>query len=271
MELEWNDFEVTLKDGILEVALDRPRVRNALTNQMLADFDNILDAAEADPGVKAVVLAGNGSAFCAGHDLTESIDAYLAGASSSRPIARALPRSWYFSKPLIGAVQGYVGPGGFEITAACDFIIASEDARWSYEGTRAGGTAPNGAYLILSFQLPMRVMNKLYMMGGWFTASDAVGWDFVQRVVPVEEVRSEAKRWAEQAGKIPLLQYSAAKTSLRRVYEISGLSAAVGAQNMVSGHGSDSDLEFRQAVRDKGLSAALRDRGNGFDQDIARV
>jgi enoyl-CoA hydratase/carnithine racemase len=155
--------------------------------------------------------------------------------------------------------------------AACDFLIASEDARWSYEGTRGGGTPPNGAYLILSFQLPMRVMNKLYMMGGWFTASDAIGWDFVQRVVPVDEVRSEARRWAAQAGKIPLQQYSAAKTSLRRVYEISGLSAAVGAQNMVSGHGSDSDLEFRQAVRDKGLRAAVRDRDSGFDQEVGRV
>jgi 2-(1,2-epoxy-1,2-dihydrophenyl)acetyl-CoA isomerase len=260
-----------LFDGVLRIELNRPDKRNAITSEMMATIDSLLDEAEKADDVRAVTLTGRGKVFCAGHDMTRAVENYRQGNPTSRPVPRALPKSWYFSKPFIAGVHGYVGPGGMEITAGCDFIIAGEKTRWSFEQTRMGGIAPSGVFIVLNQQLPMRVVNKLWMMGGWFSAEDALGWNFVQRVLPPEQVAEETHRWALEAAKIPLVQYSSAKQSIRRVYELFGLSSAVGVQNMVSGHGSNRDKQFWDTIAEHGMKRALQDRDNNFDQSIAQV
>jgi enoyl-CoA hydratase/carnithine racemase len=265
-----SNFITDTSDGVMDIVLNRPKSRNALTPQMMQEFDELLDDAEADDRVKAVMVRGNGPVFCAGHDLKEAVDLFADGGQGP-PTPRSAPRAWYFPKPMIAGVHGYVGPGGFEITASSDFIIAAEGTRWSFEINRAGGIAPSGAYMILHFQLPMRVLNKLWMMGGYFNAEEALQWNFVQRVVPLSELEDATRRWAEQAGRIPIQQYAAAKESLHRTYEILGLNSAIGVQNMVSGHGSDVDLAFWETVQRDGLKAAIVKRDQGFDDTIARV
>lgn len=260
---------VSLSDGILSIEINRPEARNALTHEMERHFDAVLDIAEADESVRAVTLTGRGPVFCAGHDLKDAIELFANGKSGPPP-ARALPRAWYFPKPLVAGVHSFVGPGGFELTAGCDFIIAAERTRWSFEQTRAGGGAPSGSFMILHFQLPMRVLSKLWMMGGYFEAEQALQWNFVQRVLPEEAVADEVHRWAVQAAKIPAEQYRNAKASLRRVYEIFGLNAAVGVQNSMKS-GGDIDGELRHSIQAKGLKAALADRSRAFDIDIAKI
>ena len=218
------------------------------------------------------MLAGNGVVFTAGHDIGDpELVAHLSDGQLRRHSRRALPRDWYFPKPLIAAVQGYVGPGGFELTASADFIIAAEQTRWGFEFVRKAAASPRDTFYILSYQLPMRVLYKLWMMGGWFTAEEALAWSFVQRVVPVEDVRAEARRWAAEAAKVPGPQYAAAKQGVRRFYEVAGLLAAAGSPDITSGHGTDTANAFWRQVQDHGLENALRQRDVGFDEGIAKV
>lgn len=269
----YETLEIVKRGPILDVRLNRPEARNAMTFKMDAELDLILDEAEDDPEVAAVTLRGNGVLFCAGHDLKEVAAGYRSeGRPSGLPkhmTRPQMPRAWYFKKPLIAGVHGYVGPMGNHLIAGCDFVIAAEGTRFSFEQTRMGGGAAGGT--ILNFQLPMRVVKKLWLMGGWFDTEKALAMDYVQRVVPLEDLEGETLRWAEEAAKIPAEQYTGAKEMIHRCYEIRGLVGIAMIQNKVSGHGSVKDRKFFEMVQEVGLKDALKWRDGQFDQSVARV
>src|SRR4051812_47578524 len=101
-------LQPTLTDGVLTLTLDRPEARNALSPELVTALDHALDRFEQDPTVRAGVLTGSGSAFCAGLDLT-----VFADAGADRRTVRALThRFGGLAKPLIGAVNGPVVAGG---------------------------------------------------------------------------------------------------------------------------------------------------------------
>ncbi|MGE0005816.1 MAG: enoyl-CoA hydratase-related protein [Parvibaculaceae bacterium] len=147
--------------------------------------------------------------------------------------------------------------------------MAAEKTKFSFEVTRFG--SEGNASSILAMQLPMRVLKKLYLMGGWFEAEQALKWDFVQRVVPVDAVSGEVRNWAVEASKIEPTQVRAMKHTLHRIYEILGLVNLEGIGNRGSGHGADGDKEFYAMILEKGMKAALKHRDSRFDATIARV
>jgi enoyl-CoA hydratase/carnithine racemase len=264
---------VEQRGAILEVQLNRPEARNALNSQLHTEFDAILDKAEDDESIRVVTVTGVGPVFSAGHDLKEVASGY---ATEGRPsgIARhrapALPRSWYFKKPIVAGVHGYVGPAANHLIEPFDFVIAVKDTRFSFEQTRMGGGGAGGT--ILAFQVPMRALKKLYMLGGWFDADTALQWDYVQRVMPtVDEMKEETRRWAEQLALIPARQLATAKEGIHRIYELKGLLEIMGVQNKISGHGSSQDMSWFQTVQDKGLREALKIRDAQFDQKVAKI
>ncbi len=269
----YETLEIIHRPPILDVRLNRPEARNAMTFQMDDELDRILDEAEDDPEIRAVTIRGNGPIFCAGHDLKEVASGYRTeGVPSGMPRSYRrprMPRAWYFKKPLIAGVHGYVGPMANHFIAGCDFVIAAEGTRFSFEQTRMGGGAAGGT--ILSFQLPMRVVKKLWLMGGWFDADKAHDMDYVQRVVPADELDAETDRWAIEASKIPSQQYAGAKEMIHRVYEIRGLVGIAMIQNKVTGHGSAEDRKFFEMVQERGMKEALKYRDSQFDQSVAQI
>src|SRR5262249_31052530 len=113
MAYDYNTLAVTLDGGVLDVLLDRPDKRNAITHEMQDEIDAVLDEAEVDDAVRAVVLRGSGVVFSAGHDLHDNERqsfAELRAPFASPSRAPQMLRAWYFRKPLIAAVHGYVGP-----------------------------------------------------------------------------------------------------------------------------------------------------------------
>jgi enoyl-CoA hydratase len=263
---------VEKRGPVVEVLLNRPEARNALSFELHHEFDAVLDAAEDDPEVRAVTLRGVGPIFSAGHDLKEVASGYATeGRPSGMPRHQvpALPRPWYFRKALIAGVHGYVGPAANHLLGSFDFIIAAEGTRFSFEQTRMGGGGAGGT--IIAMQLPMRVMKKLYMMGGWFDAEAARQMQYVQRVVAADEVEAETRRWAEEVSRVPEAQIRSAKEGIHRIYEIMGLVGIVGIGNKVSGHGSERDMSFFRMVQEQGLREALRFRDAQFDQSVAQI
>ncbi len=274
MKTDYENLVVTVDElGIVDVLLNRPEKRNALTFQMQADFDNILAEAMADDDVKVVMLRGAGKVFSAGQDIKEAAENYVGTGNilAKDPYAPpSLRRSWYFTKPLIAGVQGYVGPRAQMILGNFDFIIAAEGTRFSFEQVRQSARGVGGEPLAM--QLPMRVWKKMQMMGGWFDAEQAHDLHLVQRVVPFDEVEAETRRWAVQLTQIPSERIQNAKMSIHRQYELMGLANMETVQNKIIGHApTEQNQQWWKTAVDDGVKSAVGSRNEGFDEGIARL
>jgi enoyl-CoA hydratase/carnithine racemase len=275
MRTDFNALQIIQTDRVVQVVLNRPEARNAITHEMQAEIDVALDEAEMDPDVGAVVLRGEGKLFSAGHDLKEQ----TAGKSfpaltfphASPSVHPKFPRAWYFRKPLIGAVHNYVGPYAIALVACCDFNIAAEGTKFSCEVFK--GTYPDIGWLPMYAQLPMRVIEKLWLMGGWMDAEQALQFQFVQRVLPEDEVLDEALRWAKQATMIPPARFGHAKDKIRRSVELMGLAqlASVLDTHAVMPAETAGGFDFGAAVAEHGLAEAVKLRDGAFDPNISRV
>ncbi|HEV3313207.1 MAG TPA: enoyl-CoA hydratase/isomerase family protein [Chloroflexota bacterium] len=274
MKTDYEYLQVQVDEaGIADVVLNRPEKRNALTRRMQVDFDQILMEAMLEDEIKVVMLRGAGKVFSAGADLIEAGQSYLDTGNYVEKDPNAPPhlrRAWYFTKPLIAGVHGYVGPRATMILGNFDFLIAAEGTKFSFEHSREAARGVGGEPFHL--QVPMRVLKKLIMMGGWFDAEQALDLHIVQRVVPVDEVAAETRRWAEELAKIPTEHFQVAKMSIHRMYELMGLLNMKAVQNLEVGHPPTKENQawWAEAV-EGGLTKALPSRDGGFDDDIARL
>lgn len=266
------NFLVKPDGPVLEVIINRPEARNAITFAMEDELERLLNTAADDDSIRVVTLRGAGRLFSAGHDLKEVAEGYATEGVPSGLDPHKVPQlrsMWYFPKPIIAGVHEYVGPIAQDILAHCDFVIAAEETKFSFEQARMGSGVI--AWSPLVFQFPMRVYKKLMMMGGWYTAEQALKWDFVQRVVPRDQLDSVVRAWADEIALVTPQQTKAAKLGIHRQYELMGLVNMALVQNAISGHGGDDDREFFRMVMDKGLREALRFRQTDSDDTITQV
>lgn len=262
-------FSVKQDGPILEITINRPDERNAITFAMEEELDDLFLTATDDDSVRVVTLRGAGKVFSAGHDLKEVAERHANASGSIPHRIPKLRRMWYFPKPIIAAVHEFVGPIAIDLVAHCDFVIAAEGTRFSFEQARMGAGIIHWSPLV--FMFPMRVWKKLTMMGGWFTAEQAEKWDFVQRVVPRENLDDTVRAWANDIALVPPRQTKSARIGIHRQYELMGLAAMALVQNSFSGHGADVDREFFQRVLKEGVGKALKFRQTGADNSITQV
>lgn len=175
------------RDRIAVITLNRPAVRNAINAALRRELRAAVVAAEADPEVDVVVLTGADPAFCAGLDLrdlgsrpTELIDTDQDRGSTSPFPPRA--------KPLIGAVNGPAITGGFELALNCDFLVASERARFADTHARVGVMPGWGLTPLLTEAIGVRRARELSLSGNFLDADTALGWGLVNHVVPHEQL-----------------------------------------------------------------------------------
>ncbi len=272
MTYEFETVVGSLEGGVLDLVLSRPGQRNAISHKMMAEFDEALDQAELDDEVLSVMLRGEGPVFSAGHDLKDqAVKSFpdLLFPLASPSVAPALPRAWYFRKPLIAGVHGYVGPYALALLSFCDFIIAVEGTKFSCEVFRS--TAPEMPWLALYQQLPMRAIKKLFLLGGWLDADEALQFQLVQRVVPEDQVREETERWAKQAALVPTEIYGHSKETIHRTYEVMGLALAPTVLKRWGPPRPPNSSTFTRTMQEKGLKEAVRERDAKVDPDISRV
>jgi enoyl-CoA hydratase/carnithine racemase len=292
------DFEfiqVRKNGAILDCWLNRPDKRNALSTTMEDEWDDVLHLAEADNEIKVVTLQGRGPVFSAGADMKELAEIFEAqsdhdehsgGEILKRPHRRhgakqrlwpppaiqqpTLPTSWYSHKTLIAGVHGYVGPYAQRMLAPFDFVIAADDTRFSFEQARMG--SQNHPLAIYAYQLPMRVIKQLLLLGGWFDADTAAQMHLVQRVVSRDQVATEVAKWAESASGLTVEMIAAYKEGIHRMYEIAGLSNILTIGNNINAHAAGSrGHDFHGTLRDQGMGAALSVRTAGVDDSVTKV
>lgn len=293
---EFHHLSVTKRGAVLDCWLDRPEARNALSTALEDEWDDALELAQSDDDIKVVTLQGRGPVFSAGADMKEFANTFIDGPAPgdhlaegevlARPERRtgaarrlwpppvlnspALPSSWHFRKTLIAGVHGYVGPYAQRMLAPFDFVIAAEGTRFSFEQARAG--SQNHPLAIYAFQLPMRVLKQMLLLGGWFDAETARELSIVQRVVPLEDLPDEVSRWAESASGLTIETIAAYKEGIHRMYEIAGLTGIVGIGNNLNAHVAGSrGTEFHGALKEEGLAAALKKRNDGVEDGVTEI
>lgn len=195
------------EDGIGIITFNRPDRMNAITDDMLGDLTNILNEATLDNEVRAVIVTGNGRAFCGGTDVTVGIarDHADAGAERAKRIKKVdLPETslpaWTFTrvpKPTIAAVNGAAVGMGAEWTAQCDIRIASENARFGWVFPLRGITPDTGAgpYLLPYIVGLSKAMELMYS-GEIINAQEAEKIGLVSMVVPADQLLPAAKEMA---------------------------------------------------------------------------
>lgn len=134
--------ETQANEGIATITLSRAEKRNSLNSVMVEQLHAAIEAAEADPGVRVVVLTGAGSAFCAGADLAylEEINANspMENLADSDTLMRMMRAYRLCSKPTIARLNGHAIAGGCGLALTCDIIVASDEARLGFTETRIG-------------------------------------------------------------------------------------------------------------------------------------
>lgn len=172
-------------DRVRTLTLNRPEARNALSSALRKQFFAALRDAEADGGVDVVIFTGTDPVFCAGLDLKELGD--------TTELPDISPKWPPMSKPVIGAINGAAVTGGLELALYCDFLIASDRARFADTHARVGLLPTWG----LSVRLPQKVgvgmARRMSMTGDYLSATDALRAGLVTEVVPHEQLMPAAR------------------------------------------------------------------------------
>jgi enoyl-CoA hydratase len=194
------EFEATrgvvidMQGAVAVVMLDRPERRNALTATLIAGLAKVMAELDAADDVGAVVLTGRDPAFCAGLDLDElaSTGENIRSASLGAPWPRMV-------KPLIGAVNGDAVTGGLELLLHCDFLVASEYARFADTHCRVGVLPGWGLSVLLPQAIGVRRAKEMSTTGNFIAADEALEWGLVNHVVPHDQLLPRAIALANDA------------------------------------------------------------------------
>jgi enoyl-CoA hydratase len=217
-----DDVLLDRREGYAIVTLNRPVVLNAINWSILRRLKWALDEADADAGVKSVVLTGAGRAFCSGGDL------------QSRPPEDGLPtppamdiymKIWSMPKPVIAAVRGFAVGQGVELAGICDLTIAGESARFGETQIRHGFGPP---VLITPFLTGSHKQAKeLLLLGEQYSAQEALRLGLVNRVVPDDKVLEEAEGVARKLAALSQRAVRQNKVLVNRAYELAGFREAL--------------------------------------------
>jgi enoyl-CoA hydratase len=177
---------VEIHDGVATVMLNRPEARNALNREVRRRLPEAITALEDDPDVDVMILTGADPAFCAGIDLKELGSGQATGTRDDLGTTRgALPPR---TKLLIGAVNGVAVTGGFEIALGCDFLVASEHARFADTHARVGIMPGWGLTVLLPQRIGVARAREMSVTGNFVDAQLAYDWGLVNHVVPHAEL-----------------------------------------------------------------------------------
>ena len=202
--------------GVGHISLDRPDVLNAYNVQMRDDFSEALQAVEYDPDVKAVLITGQGRAFCAGADLTEF------GSAPSLAIARQVRwerdlwgRMIDLDKPTVAAVHGFCIGSGLEIALLCDLRLAADDTVFAMPEVRLGMIPAAGGTQTLPRNAGASRSLDLLLSGRRFTAAEALAFGLVTRLASRERLLSDAMQLAGSLAEANGTSVASLKRALR--------------------------------------------------------
>jgi enoyl-CoA hydratase/carnithine racemase len=196
-------LQVTVADGIGRIAMQRPQVLNALNRAQRLGLAAAFDRLDGDAAVRAIILSGEGRAFCAGQDQRESaaMDARAADARIDH-YAALYDRMRRLAKPVIAQCHGHVAGAGLQLALLCDLRIAAAGTRFGMTESNIGSAAIMGSWLLAPV-IGEALMKRLVLLSDFIPAETALGWNLVHEVVPEQALAGRCTALAADLAQKP--------------------------------------------------------------------
>jgi len=251
---------------VRRLTLNRPAKRNALSNALRGEIFAALDAGDADPEVRVMVIRGAGPCFSSGYDLAGvgALPWHTAGGQGqwARHVVEGCFRVWDLAKPVIAQVHGWCLAGGSELAVACDLVYVAEDAQIGYPPVRTMSPPDNQYHAWL---LGMRPAMEAMLTGDSMSGLEAVRLGFANRAHPLDELEPAVLAMAERIAKVDPELAQLNKRLVHRQMEAMGLRAGLraGTDLHALGWHTPASRDYMQQMR-QGVRQALDVRDKGF-------
>jgi len=208
------------ENGVCTISLNRPEVFNSFNKSMALALQEELDNCQNDESVRAVVLTGEGKAFCAGQDLAEATD-------PNGPELKSIVREHYnpiilkirgLNKPVIAAVNGVAAGAGANIALACDIVFAKKSASFIQAFSKIGLIPDSGGTYFLPRLIGMQKAAALMMTGDKVTSDEAEKMQMIYKSVEDESFGDEVDSFAKKMAKMPTKGLALTKQALNESF-----------------------------------------------------
>ena len=220
------EYETVLykkQDGIIVISLNRPNKLNAINGQLSRDFLTALMEAEADTEAKVVIIRGEGRAFCAGFDLSQSDSPERQAPleyqrDTGQNITRVMMR---MPKIVIAAVHGYAVGAGLEWTMGADLRVVAEGTQFGATETNVGQTVTNAGTKLLTHYIGLAKAKELYFTNELMDAEEAYRLGYVNKLVPLDKLESATMEIAKRINQNSGLSLMLTKQAVNRALSMS--------------------------------------------------
>jgi 2-(1,2-epoxy-1,2-dihydrophenyl)acetyl-CoA isomerase len=256
------DIEFSRDGGVARIAFNRPDKLNSFTRAMHADLREALSQCETDAGIRAVVLTGNGRAFCAGQDLSDL--SFEPGAMTDlgalidqnfNPLVRRLQA---LPKPVIARVQGIAAGAGANVALACDLVVAARSASFLQAFVNIGLVPDSGGTHLLPSRVGVARAMGLAMLGEKLPAEQAAAWGLIWECVDDAQLDARVDALARRLAAMPTRALAAAKQAIH----------AAGTQTLSASLDLERDLQAALGASHdyaEGVNAFLQKRAPRFE------
>lgn len=205
-------------EGVRTISLNRPKAMNAMNRRLIDEISLAFDDANRDPNTRAIILTGEGRAFCAGDDRHEHI--HPETEEDARALVDAIQRATIAivmgAKPVVGAINGWAVGGGFEWAINCDFPIWAQSAKGFFPEVSLNLFVTGAVTSILpSLVGPIKAREMLFL-GQRYTAAELKDIGVAWKVVPDDDLMAQAVAVATQLAALPTLSTRAMKRVLNQ-------------------------------------------------------
>jgi enoyl-CoA hydratase len=282
--------------GVRHIVLCRPEAYNTITPALRDELAAAVDAADADRGVRAILLRAEGPAFCAGYGLDWSTRAQAGERAAAAPSAAGTPRPWapdagrddasrvwdsvadsrmigsfvdtymklwYARKPVVAAVQGWCIGGGTDMVLCADCIVAGEGATFGYPPARVWGTPTTAMWV---YRMGLEKAKRYLLTGDAISATEAARIGLILEVVPDAELLKRASALAERMAELPTTQLVMLKLLCNQTVENMGFASSRTLGTLFDGiaRHTQEGLDFVKRAGEVGFRDAVRERDDPF-------
>ena len=211
---------VEISDHVCTITLNRPDALNALNDQLLKELAGAMTEAQANDKVRCIVVTGSEKAFAAGADIKMMSEKSFVDVFAGDLFTPESEEILRVRKPIIAAVSGFALGGGCELAMMCDFIIASDTAKFGQPEINLGVMAGLGGTQRLTRAIGKAKAMDMNLTGRFMDAEEAERSGLVSRVVPVKKLMEEAQAAAQKIAAKSMIAVMAVKESVNRSYEM---------------------------------------------------
>ncbi len=276
-------IRIETEQRVRSVVFSRPEAYNTITPTLRDELSDAIDAADADPEVRVILLRADGPAFCAGYGLDWSTEAQARESQAERDPGPTRKRVWdsvadmrmigsfvdvymklwYARKPVLAAVQGWCIGGGTDLVLCADLIVAGEGATFGYPPARVWGTPTTAMWV---YRMGLERAKRYLLTGDAIPARAAAEMGMILEVVPDDRLEPHALGLARRMAQLPTTQLVMLKLLCNQTVENMGLASSRTLGTLFDGiaRHTQEGLDFVARAEKVGFRQAVRDRDDPF-------